>query len=110
MLPECEARGIGFMAFAPLMRGLIARRFTSVEELDDSDTRRRGAYPRLAGGSLEENLELAQMVWEIADARGATPAQVAIAWLLSRSPVVIPIPGAGASSAWRRTWERRSSS
>ena len=93
VLPECEARGIGFMAFAPLMRGLIARRFTNVEELDDSDTRRRGAYPRLAGSSLEKNLELAQMVWEIADARGATPAQVAIAWLLSRSPAVIPIPG-----------------
>ena len=93
VLPECEARGIGFMAFAPLMRGLIARRFTSVEELDDSDTRRRGAYPRLAGSSLEKNLELAQLVWETADARGTTPAQVAIAWLLSRSPAVIPIPG-----------------
>ena len=93
VLPECESCGIAFMAFAPLMRGLIARRFTGIEELDESDTRRRGAYPRLAGESLEKNLELAQLVWEIADARDATPAQVAIAWLLSRSPTVIPIPG-----------------
>jgi aryl-alcohol dehydrogenase-like predicted oxidoreductase len=93
VLPECDAHGIAFMPFAPLMRGLIARRFTSVEELDDSDTRRRGSYPRLSGDALEKNLELAQLVWEIADGRGATPAQVAIAWLLSRSPTVIPIPG-----------------
>ena len=57
--------GIAFMPFAPLMRGLIARRFTGVDELDDTDTRRRGSYPRLAGESLEKNLELAQLVWEI---------------------------------------------
>ena len=93
VLPECVRLGTAFIPFAPLMRGLIARRFTSRDELDETDTRRRGSYPRLAGDPLRRNLELARLVWEIADARGATPAQVAISWLLSRSPAVIPIPG-----------------
>jgi aryl-alcohol dehydrogenase-like predicted oxidoreductase len=94
VLPECERLGVAFLAFAPLMRGLIARRFTQVEELDSSDTRRRGRYPRLEGEALEANLGLARLVWEIADSRGVPPSQVAIAWLLGRSPAVIPIPGA----------------
>jgi aryl-alcohol dehydrogenase-like predicted oxidoreductase len=94
VLPECERLGAAFLAFAPLMRGLIARRFTRAEDLDPSDTRRRGRYPRLEGEALEANLRLAQLVWEIADDREVPPSQVALAWLLRRSPAVIPIPGA----------------
>ena len=94
VLPECERLGAACLAFAPLMRGLIARRFSSAEELDPSDTRRRGRYPRLAGEALDANLELAHLIWEIADGRGVPPSQVALAWLLQRSPAVIPIPGA----------------
>lgn len=93
VLPECERLGVAFIAFAPLMRGLIARRFTDVHDLDPTDTRRRGSYPRLQGDALRDNVELARLVWEIADARSIPPSQVAIAWLLSR-PYVIPIPGA----------------
>jgi aryl-alcohol dehydrogenase-like predicted oxidoreductase len=93
VLPECDRVGAAFLPFAPLMRGLIARRFTSTEDLDESDTRRRGSYPRLSGEHLERNLDLAGLVWEIADSRGATPAQVALAWLLSSSPSIVPIPG-----------------
>jgi len=94
VLPECERLGITFLAFAPLMRGLIARRFVSVDELDPSDNRRRGAYPRLQGEALAANLELARVIWELADEHAAAPAQVALAWLLRASAVVIPIPGA----------------
>jgi aryl-alcohol dehydrogenase-like predicted oxidoreductase len=94
VLPECAGLDIAFIAFAPLMRGLIARRFTDVDQLDPTDARRQGAYPRLHGQPLRENLRLAQVVWELADERGATPSQVALAWLLGRSPSVIPIPGA----------------
>jgi len=94
VLPACDRLDAAFLAFAPLMRGLIARRFTRVEELDPSDTRRRGRYPRLEGEALEANLRLARLVWEIADGRGVPPSQVALAWLLERSPAVIPIPGA----------------
>jgi aryl-alcohol dehydrogenase-like predicted oxidoreductase len=94
VLPECETHGITFVAFAPLMRGLIARRFTSVDDLDPTDSRRKGSYPRLSGAALEANLELARVVWDVADAHSVPPSQVAIAWLLGRSPLVIPIPGA----------------
>jgi aryl-alcohol dehydrogenase-like predicted oxidoreductase len=94
VLPVCERIGAAFLAFAPLMRGLIARRFTEVGELDPSDARRQGAYPRLAGEPLARNVELARLVWSIAEERGVAPAQVAIAWLLSRAQRVIPIPGA----------------
>jgi aryl-alcohol dehydrogenase-like predicted oxidoreductase len=92
ILPECERLGIGVLAFAPLMRGLIARRFTAGEDLDPSDTRRAGRYPRLHGDALVANRRLAGIVWAIADARGAPPAQVALAWLIERG--VVPIPGA----------------
>jgi aryl-alcohol dehydrogenase-like predicted oxidoreductase len=92
VLPECERLGIGFLAFSPLMRGLIARRFTTVEELDLTDTRRSGRYPRLQGDALNANRRLARVVWELADARRVPPSQIALAWLIERS--VVPIPGA----------------
>jgi aryl-alcohol dehydrogenase-like predicted oxidoreductase len=90
VLPVCEALGVGFVAFAPLMRGLIARRFTGTDELDPSDTRREGRYPRLHGRSLGKNVKLAQTVWEIAVRRGVPPSVVALAWLLARGVVAIP--------------------
>jgi aryl-alcohol dehydrogenase-like predicted oxidoreductase len=92
VLPECERLGVGFLAFSPLMRGLIARRFTSLDELDETDTRRAGRYPRLHGDALDANRRLARVVWELADARGAPPSQIALAWLIDRR--VVPIPGA----------------
>src|SRR5262249_33254780 len=92
VLPVCEALGVGFVAFAPLMRGLIAHRFTDPEHLDPGDTRREGRYPRLQGESLDQNVKLAEAVWAVA-ARGALPpAVLARAGLLSRGAV--PIPGA----------------
>jgi aryl-alcohol dehydrogenase-like predicted oxidoreductase len=92
LLPECERLGVGFLAFAPLMRGLVARRFTAVEELEPTDTRRAGRYPRLHAETLERNLDLARLVWEIADRRSLPPSQIALAWLVGRGAV--PIPGA----------------
>ncbi|MEA2333305.1 MAG: hypothetical protein QOH58_3443 [Thermoleophilaceae bacterium] len=92
VLPACEAAGAGFVAFSPLMRGLIARRFTGTAELDASDTRRSGRYPRLHGDALDANVRLAQTVWEVADRRGVAPAQIALAWLVHAG--VVPIPGA----------------
>jgi aryl-alcohol dehydrogenase-like predicted oxidoreductase len=92
VLPTCEALGVGFLAFAPLMRGLIARRFTSADDLDPGDTRRAGRYPRLHGESLDRNVKLAEAIWQVADRRDAPPSVVALAWLIARD--VVPIPGA----------------
>jgi aryl-alcohol dehydrogenase-like predicted oxidoreductase len=91
VLPTCRELGIGFVPYCPLGRGFLAGRFTSLEELDDNDFRRRG--PRFTGENLDANLVLAAKVKEIADEKGITPAQLAIAWVLARGDDLIPIPG-----------------
>ena len=91
ILPTLRELGIGLVAYSPLGRGFLAGRFVSPDELDDDDFRRTG--PRFTGDNLERNMHLADRVKEIAAAKGITPAQVAIAWVLSRGDDVIPIPG-----------------
>src|SRR5207342_2192637 len=71
--------------------GFLAGRFTSLDDLAEDDFRRRG--PRFAGQNLEANLELAAKVREIADEKGITPAQLAIAWVLAQGDDLVPIPG-----------------
>ena len=91
VLPTCRELGIGFVPYSPLGRGFLAGRFTSPDELDVDDFRRRG--PRFTGENLEANLELAAKVKEIAAEKGVTPAQLAIAWVLARGDDLVPIPG-----------------
>ncbi len=94
ILDLCDELGIGFLAYSPLGRGLVTARFQSKDDFGDHDARVLGErYPRFADGAFEENVELANEVRAIAEARGATAAQVALAWLLSRRPFVVPIPG-----------------
>ncbi len=83
--------GIGLVAYSPLGRGFLAGRFTSPDELDDGDFRKN--HPRFIGENLERNMKLAEHVKTLAESKGATPAQVAIAWVLSRGDDVVPIPG-----------------
>jgi aryl-alcohol dehydrogenase-like predicted oxidoreductase len=91
VLPTCRELGIGFVPYSPLGRGFLAGRFTSPDELDEDDFRRRG--PRFTGENLEANLELAAKVKDIAAEKGITPAQLAIAWVLARGDDLVPIPG-----------------
>ena len=91
ILPTCRELGIGFVPYSPLGRGFLAGRFTSPDELEEDDFRRRG--PRFTGENLEANLELAGKVKEIAAEKGVTPAQLAIAWVLARGDDLVPIPG-----------------
>jgi aryl-alcohol dehydrogenase-like predicted oxidoreductase len=91
ILPTCRELGIGFVSYCPLGRGFLAGRFSSPDELDENDFRRRG--PRFTGENLEANLELAAKVKEIAAEKGVTPAQLAIAWVLARGDDLVPIPG-----------------
>lgn len=93
VLGACEEQGIGFLPFAPLVRGLLAGSIDSRSELDESDLRRAGRFPRVGPGNIAANAPLAGAVAEIAAARGATASQVALAWLLSRRPWIVPIPG-----------------
>jgi aryl-alcohol dehydrogenase-like predicted oxidoreductase len=91
ILPTVRELGIGFVAYSPLGRGFLTGRFTSPDELAEGDFRRN--HPRFRGENLERNLELVRRVEELADEKGATPGQVALAWVLSRGDDVVPIPG-----------------
>jgi aryl-alcohol dehydrogenase-like predicted oxidoreductase len=91
ILDTLRELGIGLVAYSPLGRGFLAGRFSSTDELEDDDFRKR--HPRFTGDNLERNMRLADRVKEIAERKGVTPAQVAIAWVLVRGGDVVPIPG-----------------
>ncbi|MGP3967504.1 aldo/keto reductase [Streptomyces sp. 6N223] len=91
VLPYCEERGIAFLPFSPLGRGFPTGRFTSFDDLPENDFRRR--LPRFQQDTLRANLAIAGRVREIAERAGATPAQVALAWVVAQGRYVVPIPG-----------------
>jgi aryl-alcohol dehydrogenase-like predicted oxidoreductase len=93
VLDTCEELGIGFLPFSPLCRGLLAGSLTATTELEPDDFRSGDRFPRVGPEHRVANAELAQVVAEVAAAREATPSQVALAWLLTRRPWVVPIPG-----------------
>ena len=91
VLPVVRELGIGFVAYSPLGRGFLAGRFSSPEELSDDDFRRN--HPRMQSENFERNRALAARLRELAEEKGCTPAQLALAWVLSRGDDVVPIPG-----------------
>jgi aryl-alcohol dehydrogenase-like predicted oxidoreductase len=91
VLATCRELGIGFVPYSPLGRGFLSGRFKSPDELDDTDFRKRG--PRFTGDNLQANLRLANKVAEIAEEKGVTPAQLALAWVLAQGADLVPIPG-----------------
>jgi len=91
VLPACRELGIGFVPFSPLGRGFLSGRLRSSEDLDADDRRREN--PRFAEGNFDANLRLVDEVRRIAERKGATAAQVALAWVLSRGDDIVPIPG-----------------
>jgi aryl-alcohol dehydrogenase-like predicted oxidoreductase len=91
VLPTLRQLGIGLVPFSPLGRGLLAGAVRTVGELPANDLRR--ILPRFEGSNLRRNLGLLEALRGLADELGATPAQLALAWLLHRGPQVAPIPG-----------------
>ena len=91
VLATCRELGIGFVAYSPLGRGFLAGRFHSIEDLAPNDWRRTN--PRFQGDNFQRNLDLVATVERLARKKGCTPAQLALAWLLSRGKDVVPIPG-----------------
>ncbi len=91
ILPTVRELGIGFVAYSPLGRGFLSGRIRSPDDLEETDFRRRG--PRFQAENLERNLELVAHVDELAEEKGITPSQLALAWVLSRGDDVVPIPG-----------------
>ena len=91
ILDTCRELGIGLVPYSPLGRGFLAGRFTTADELEDGDFRKTN--PRFTGENMGRNRRLAERVKELAAAKGITPAQLALAWVLSRGDDVVPIPG-----------------
>jgi aryl-alcohol dehydrogenase-like predicted oxidoreductase len=91
LLATCRELGIAFVAYSPLGRGFLTGRFRSSADLAATDWRRQN--PRFQDENLRKNLAVVSKVEALARAKGCTPAQLALAWLLSRGPDVIPIPG-----------------
>ena len=91
ILPTVRELGIGFVAYSPLGRGFLTGRFRSIDDLAPDDWRRTN--PRFQGENLQKNLDLVAHVEALAQEKGCTPAQLALAWLLSRGNDIVPIPG-----------------
>lgn len=93
VLETCAELGIGFLAYAPLGRGMLTGRFRKPDDFGQDDFRGGGSYPRMSEENFETNLQITRAVEEVAAERGATAGQVALAWLLSRREWIVPIPG-----------------
>lgn len=91
VIPTLRDLGIGFVAYSPLGRGFLTGRFTSPDDLTEDDWRR--SNPRFQGENFTRNRELVNRVRAIAEEKGVTAAQLALAWVLSRGEDVVPIPG-----------------
>ena len=83
--------GIGLVAYSPLGRGFLTGQIRSLADLSEDDWRRTN--PRFQEQALQENLQLADRVAELAEQRGVTPAQLALAWVMAKGEDIVPIPG-----------------
>ena len=91
ILPTCRALGIGLVPYSPLGRGFLTGALTRAEDLPAGDFRRN--QPRLQGENFDRNMAMVAKLRGVAERLGATPAQVALAWLLGQGPDVVPIFG-----------------
>ena len=91
VFPVLAELGIGFVPYSPLGRGFLTGQFRSPDDFAADDFRRYS--PRFQGENFDRNLQLVDRVKELADTKGCTPAQLALAWLLAQGEHIVPIPG-----------------
>jgi aryl-alcohol dehydrogenase-like predicted oxidoreductase len=91
VLPTCEELGIGFVAYSPLGKGFLTGKMNENTTFDSSDF--RSTLPRFTPEALKANQALIDLLAKIGERRKATPAQIALAWLLAQKPWIVPIPG-----------------
>ncbi len=91
ILPTCKELGIGFVAFSPLGKGFLTGKIDEKTQFDKNDF--RNMVPRFDEANRKTNRALVERVTAIAERKQSTPAQVALAWLLTRAPFIVPIPG-----------------
>jgi aryl-alcohol dehydrogenase-like predicted oxidoreductase len=91
ILPLLEELGIGFVPFSPLGRGFLTGKMDESTQFDSNDFRM--SLPRFTPEAMKANQALVDLLGQVAQRKGATPAQVALAWLLAQKPWIVPIPG-----------------
>ena len=91
ILPTVRELGIGFVAYSPLGRGFLTGQIKSIDDLEPGDYRRNA--PRFQGPNFQKNLDLVATISSIAAAKRATPAQLALGWVLAQGDDIVPIPG-----------------
>lgn len=91
ILPVLEELGIGFVPFSPLGKGFLTGRIRADTTFGENDF--RSTVPRFSAAALKANQALAELVRTLANAKGVTPAQIALGWLLAQKPWIVPIPG-----------------
>jgi aryl-alcohol dehydrogenase-like predicted oxidoreductase len=91
VLPTCEELGIGFVPWSPLGQGFLTGTIDAAASSPDSDVRSR--FPRFTPDAREANQPILDLLGRIAARKGATPAQIALAWLLAQKAWIVPIPG-----------------
>ncbi|MBJ7355771.1 aldo/keto reductase [Nocardioides sp.] len=92
VVPTVRELGIGLVPYSPLGRGILTGA-VSADTLEAGDSRATGRFPRFEGDALDANLQLVAKVRELAEAKGCTPGQLALAWVLAQGDDVVPIPG-----------------
>jgi len=91
ILPACRRLGVAFVAYSPLGRGFLTGAIKSPEDFAENDFRRH--QPRFQGENFQRNLDLVDKVKQLAAEAGATPSQLALAWVMAQGEDIIPIPG-----------------
>jgi aryl-alcohol dehydrogenase-like predicted oxidoreductase len=91
VLATTRELGVGFVAYSPIGRGFLSGQIRTIDDLDADDFRRHS--PRFQGDNFARNLQLVDRVQEIADAKGVTASQLALAWVLAQGADIVPIPG-----------------
>ena len=91
ILPACKELGIAFVAYSPLGRGFLTGQITRIEDFDEDDYRR--SSPRFQGENFDKNLQLVKKIEAIAQQKGCTSSQLALAWVMAQEDFIVPIPG-----------------
>jgi aryl-alcohol dehydrogenase-like predicted oxidoreductase len=103
VLETCRELGIGFLAYSPLGRGFLTGQIKRFEDFAEDDYRRFS--PRFQGENFQKNLDLVTRITELAQARDATASQLALAWVMAKSPQVVPIPGTKRRTYLEQNWK-----
>jgi len=91
VLPTCEELGIGFVPWSPLGQGFLTGKIDASTKFESTDF--RAAFPRFSEEARKSNQAVVDLLYQIAQRKNATPAQIALAWLLAQKPWIVPIPG-----------------